>query len=451
MNSIKGKSLVLLIVVFFIGLMIVGGTLAFMMISANITNTNYVGLSTCFLVDYNIDNGDNTQDITGILFPSLGPSGGLSGRVGLKIASSCSVNGTGTLKLHINNTTDSHIMEKATSHCEDKKTGDILTEYSTESSCSSAGAKWKNYPVSYCEDNTTLRVMKDYTTSGSCTSHNGTWVTNGSPLKYAVYNSNNTNANPIRVGHITSSSIGSDVTIYDDIILTHEQRYFYIYIWLDGYLTDNTHVDLPFDAYVKVNAIQSDRLLPIQYQQVDYLKSTGTQYINTGYIPSGNDTVKCEFSIDSLTGVQAYQAPFGTRNSDGTTNNAFAMSFNSTKIYPSCGAEKNTDNVFAVNGSKYVVELSKDSFIIDGETKLTSFGGTKNFSYPFLLFARNRNDGAGSFLNGKIYSLQLYNNGGTIYNFIPCYRVSDGVRGMYDTVNNKFYVNAGSGTFEIPS
>ena len=258
MNDIKKKNIVLSVVVMLIGLMVAGGTYAFLYVQANVTNTNYIGVSTCFLIDYDIDNGDNTQNITGTLFPSLGPSDGLNGRVGLKINADCSVNGTGTLKIHINNGTSASLMQKATSHCEDKKTGEVLSTYANASTCSSAGGKWRDYPASYCEDKNTLQRLKEYTTSASCTSHNGNWITNGSPLKYAVYNTNDTNTNPIKVGYITSSSIGSDVVIHDTIELTHSEQLFYIYIWLDGYLTDNSHADLAFDGYISASATQSD-------------------------------------------------------------------------------------------------------------------------------------------------------------------------------------------------
>ena len=258
MDEIKKKSLILSIVVLLIGLLVVGGTYAYLFVTANITNTNYVGVSTCFLVNYDIDNGDNTETITGTLVPSLGPSGGLGGRVGLKINDECDVYGTGTLKIHVNSGVDGHLMEKATSHCEDKKTGDILTSYSNASSCSAASGKWKDYPANYCEDVNTLQVLKSYDTQASCTAHNGNWVTNKSPLKYAVYNSSNTNTNPVSVGYITSSSINGDVTIYTDIELTHTMQYFYIYIWLDGTLTDNTLANIPFSGYIQANANQTD-------------------------------------------------------------------------------------------------------------------------------------------------------------------------------------------------
>lgn len=48
-----------------------------------------------------------------------------------------------------------------------------------------------------------------------------------------------------------------------------------------------------------------------------------------------------------------------------------------------------------------------------------------------------------------VYGFQIFHLGSLILNFIPCYRKSDNEPGMYDTVNNVFYTNAGTGTFII--
>ena len=46
-----------------------------------------------------------------------------------------------------------------------------------------------------------------------------------------------------------------------------------------------------------------------------------------------------------------------------------------------------------------------------------------------------------------LYALEIYENGVQTRNFVPCYRKSDNVAGLYDTVNNMFYSNSGTGTF----
>ena len=454
MNDIKKKSIILSVIVLLMGLMIAGGTYAFLSVGANITNTNYVGISTCFMVDYNIDNGDNTENITGTLFPSLGPSEGLYGRVGLKVKDECEVNGIGTLKIHIN-VSSASLIEKATSHCEDKKTGDILTSYVNQASCSSAGGRWREYPASYCEDIKTLQTLPDYTTSGSCTANNGTWVTNGSPLKYAIYNTSNANGTPVKVGHITSST--GDITIYDNIILTHDQRYFYVYIWLDGYLTDNSHSNLSFDGYISASATQNDRLLPSTYEQVEWLGATGTQYINSGVSPAmynGNYTVELE-ELHTVTSGRYIVATSAGTDANSSRGN---IRINGDMCY---GFVNNTSGTaLSISTSSGTLSLNSKnniSFNVDSSNKkvyLTANGSTASISGNFISQSTSNFKifgGAGTNFSGNIYYVKIYGNSDLVRHFIPCYRKSDSVRGMYDIIEGKFYTNAGSGTFEIPT
>ena len=49
---------------------------------------------------------------------------------------------------------------------------------------------------------------------------------------------------------------------------------------------------------------------------------------------------------------------------------------------------------------------------------------------------------------GKTYYFKIYKNKKLIRHFIPCYRKSDGVIGLYDLVNDVFYTNSGTGEFE---
>ena len=254
----KNKSVLLVIAILFIGLSLAGGTYAYLTMAANVTNGNYNTNTTCFNIDYNISNEGSGQDITGTMFPSSGPSGGLSGRVGLKVNASCSTNGLGTLKLHINSSTSSSLMTSASSYCQNRKTLEAISGISTEEACTTAGGRWQGYGDSFCENQVTLQRMTDYTTENACTSAGGTWKSGGSPLKYAVYDNNAATGAPLSKGYITSSDIDTDKVIYTDFIIDSTQAYYYIFIWLDGYLVDNDVNDLPFSGYIKTEANQAN-------------------------------------------------------------------------------------------------------------------------------------------------------------------------------------------------
>jgi hypothetical protein len=51
--------------------------------------------------------------------------------------------------------------------------------------------------------------------------------------------------------------------------------------------------------------------------------------------------------------------------------------------------------------------------------------------------------------NLRIFACKIYEAGVLVRNYVPCYRKSDNVAGLYDLVNNGFYTNSGTGTFTV--
>jgi hypothetical protein len=98
----------------------------------------------------------------------------------------------------------------------------------------------------------------------------------------------------------------------------------------------------------------------------------------------------------------------------------------------------------------YELDLSYQNLALqfDGNTtnlKVSCVGTTTNLE--FFIFARNVDGNANMYSKRKLYNLKLYQNDIIIRDFIPCYRKSDNVIGLYDLVNQMFYTNAGTGTF----
>ena len=256
MNNTK-KIIGLIIAIIMFAALIAGATYAILQATINTTNQTYNTTSLCFLVDYNINNVDNSQDITGTLFPSGTIAKGLSGRVGLKRNDDCPLNGIGTLKLHINSGTSTKLMTQATSYCEDRSTLEPISGIQTEADChdEEVNGRWRGYSDPYCESTTTLERL-DYKQS-ACASNGGTWITSSlSPLKYAIYDNAQLTGAPIAKNHIPSSAINSDFTLLDNIAINDTQKYYYIYIWLDGYHTDDSFAEAQFSGYISASAIQ---------------------------------------------------------------------------------------------------------------------------------------------------------------------------------------------------
>lgn len=196
---------------------------------------------------------------------------------------------------------------------------------------------------------------------------------------------------------------------------------------------------------VKVNILK--KLIPDAYQQVEYIESTGTQYIDTNYIPNQDTVVNCHINMISYNGNDVF---FGQRVAYMDNQYEF-VAFNSQYIPQ---LRYNNQTTGAIQGSilsigDHYIETSKNGLFIDNNRVGNTLNAdTFTCEYSIYLFARNNAGTASAFSNIKLYSLKISENNTLIRNFIPCYRKSDNVIGMYDLVNGVFYTNQGTGAFE---
>lgn len=205
--------------------------------------------------------------------------------------------------------------------------------------------------------------------------------------------------------------------------------------------------------------IKTPTILPSGYTQLEYLQSSGTQYINTNMFYTH---VKATYEIMSV--GSTYIAIFGSRTSSSSSNQ-FAFGYaahQSPKLWRfdyenehqaldslTVGTELPWDGKHTIS-----IDSNNGSILIDNNLINLGFPASIEASsvLPLYLFALNTNGTAGEIGNTRIYSFKLYD---TNYNFmiekpvlnlVPA-RNSSGALGMYDTIGGKFYTNAGTGTF----
>lgn len=110
----------------------------------------------------------------------------------------------------------------------------------------------------------------------------------------------------------------------------------------------------------------------------------------------------------------------------------------------------NTGNVkYATpDTNRHIIDKNKNLFYLDGKLLLTQSVNTFTAPAPLEIFA-SYNGGTEGYLPSisRIYSFKIYDNDFLVRNFVPCYRISDGVVGLYDVINDVFYTNAGTGDF----
>ena len=181
--------------------------------------------------------------------------------------------------------------------------------------------------------------------------------------------------------------------------------------------------------------------LPDGYTQVEYIQSSGTQYIDTGVRPSHNSTIAIDAEV--LASSQTYWAMFGAR--DGSQMQ-FWVFYNRGE--PSwCGRYSSNPNI-TINGAyagRHRISLEKNVLKVDNSSSSTSASSFSS-NYTSYIFACNNSSSAQYMCNIKLYSAKVFSGSQLVSDFVPC-KNNSGVIGLYDLVSEQFYTNKGTGSF----
>lgn len=183
-------------------------------------------------------------------------------------------------------------------------------------------------------------------------------------------------------------------------------------------------------------------LLPDEYQEVEYLESTGTQCIDLDIYPTFD-----VYDIDMI-----------IQQSNPKTGRAFAFSllqdYNGTYIaarngnwsFATTELHENSLEKSSISITLDCRALLKATYVINGNsytysrtTEMPSLGAYKSSLYSYQTYIYQE------FGNFKIYSFKMSKAQMRIFNLVPCYRKSDNVSGMYNLINGQFLTNQGTG------
>lgn len=192
---------------------------------------------------------------------------------------------------------------------------------------------------------------------------------------------------------------------------------------------------------------------PPEYTDLQYIESTGTQYIDTGYKPNNNSYLSVDFqSTQGTIGYNwlAYVRWGGSPTYDGW--GVYDGSSGNYRLSLQMGNYNNNNRDLGPNTSAWL--LTRHEAVIDGPAftgKIGTYNTTFNAetfqsTYDFLLFAFNNQGGIGAG-KMKLYGCVIRENGVDVMNLVPKLRTADSKPGLYDTVNDVFYTNDGTGEF----
>lgn len=170
-----------------------------------------------------------------------------------------------------------------------------------------------------------------------------------------------------------------------------------------------------------------------EYNLLNYIESTGTQYIDTGIIPNNNTVVK--ISIKKSGDIIDYERLCGVVND-------FELLRNNTLNFIFRAGNKNIYDDIDISNEKFkVIQFGKGNIFINNNI-VYSYSNRFSTDKNLYLFHSNGSDRYGSF---KLQYCKIYENDELIRNFMPV--LNDNIPCLYDTVTDEYFYNQGTGEF----
>ena len=181
------------------------------------------------------------------------------------------------------------------------------------------------------------------------------------------------------------------------------------------------------------------RRVPKGFKEVEYLESSGTQWIDVGTnINTATDEIEMYFQLTDtanykwIFGEHDDNARLGLGTGDGANKRNVAYYNATTKV-----------NDTEMYNSQHYYKVNSSGVYLNG-TKIANYA---SFASTSTLYLFNLNLSSATYTcKGKVWAYRQKRNGVLIRDMIPCLDTNN-VPCMYDVVNNKAYYNQGTGTF----
>ena len=194
------------------------------------------------------------------------------------------------------------------------------------------------------------------------------------------------------------------------------------------------------------------RLLPDEYQQVEWVENTGVRYITAGTIQKTFPlTMKIGFYRTASAQYQSIVCGVGYAHQGsynlGIMTNGGVGAFVKGQGYWINGAPTNLNTCV---DAEFTLENSTKSTVTARYPDGVSYSRTLDVDVTisdtnFVLWQSQNNVK----MTGRIYYCEVWQNRRKLMHLIPCYRKSDNEIGMYDVVRKEFRTGAGTGSFTV--
>ena len=177
------------------------------------------------------------------------------------------------------------------------------------------------------------------------------------------------------------------------------------------------------------------------YTRIEYLESTGTQYINTGFVANVNTYVVFKGAIKSVTTNFA---------GCGADNGGLHFVYDTSMKGIRTGGTGSMIPITYTLGDVVIIKNyynTENKRVVQIEDKICV--GSEGLFPNITIGMFALHDSSDRFVSAggqKIYSFKIYDNNVLVRDFIPVLD-KNGVPCMYDKVTQQFFYNAGTGDF----
>ena len=183
----------------------------------------------------------------------------------------------------------------------------------------------------------------------------------------------------------------------------------------------------------------------LEFDRLNYIQSTGTQYIDTGV--TDIEGITCEFkanwqSYGKVVGQCELEAPYGRNSAYLTSMNNWMLDYGD--FNPTFGsAAQNNDYLV-----KYCTNIGNAYIDVDGNRLGESRNETTLSPSNLWIFTTKYDLNLNSLTEAKLYSCKIWGHQGNLLrDFIPVRNVYTGEVGLLDKVSGQFFGNSGTGNF----
>mgnify|MGYP003479943665 FL=1 len=180
------------------------------------------------------------------------------------------------------------------------------------------------------------------------------------------------------------------------------------------------------------------------YRQVEYIESTGSQYIDTEFVPNSNTTVEMRVAF---TDISATANLFCARG-ETTQRNTYTC-------FLITGSGIRFDYYNSVNGKTGYIPSVAEIMTIKADKNKIYINDVLKYTYSTVTFTAGGNmwlltsyvrsgnsyDTMDNRAKVKLYSCKIYDGDTLVRDFVPSVDTESGKAGLYDNVNDKFYAS----------